>query len=253
MRTGRNPAGVLQVKGTLDAKVLAEDVIERRLGKIGHLVEELVARVGALIRVGIRVRRYRRARMKIRGFVGAHIEKQRILNHDIALFGRLNRGGVRDFNAHAMMSDDDAMGHEGARALLDMRGALDISVFLAADQGIIIDLDIGERCGAMVFLEPTDLQGVIAHRILLNRQKLCRAMPAGVDIEGVVSRPREQDMADIDRAAEDLQVIVIALMDVYIIDGGPGAAASESEPVEGVIALDKTAAKLDAHKIGRAS
>src|SRR5690606_3915568 len=105
----------------------------------------------------------------------------------------------------------------------------------------------GERDGvAAVGARP--LVHVVAGAVALDDDaELHGAVPGRVDVEAVVAGAGDDDPAGVDRAAEDLDAVVGAVVGLHVLDGGAAADAAHGQARQLVAAGEGEARVPDLH------
>src|SRR5690606_1613213 len=89
---------------------------------------------------------------------------------------------------------------------------------------------------------------VVAGAVALDHHaELHAAVPAGVDVEAVIAGAGDHDAPGVDRAAEDLDAVVGAVVDLHVLDGGAAADAAHGQALELVATGEGEAGVLDLH------
>src|SRR5690606_58785 len=148
--------------------------------------------------------------------------------------------------AAARRAGDHAVVELGLRALVEGdRGA----AAGAADVGEVGDLRVG--IGLAADRGPL-VHAVAAAGALDHDAELQRTVPAGVGVEAVVVGAGDHDVAAVDRAAEPLDAVVGAVVDLHVLEQGAVADAAEGDAVELVVRGDLEAGVLHAQVLDHA-
>src|SRR5690606_8608723 len=111
----------------------------------------------------------------------------------------------------------------------------------AADVGEVGDLGVGVRLTADG--RPL-VHAVAATGALDDDAELQRALPAGVGVEAVVVGAGDHDVAAVDRATEELDAVVGAVVHLHVLEQGAVADAAQGDAVEFVVGGDVEARML---------
>src|SRR5690606_5032891 len=123
-----------------------------------------------------------------------------------------------------------------------------------ADEGEVVELGIRDGLLVRRAAVAVRLEAVVAvHWILLDDHELRLAGPTEVPVEAVVLHPRDDDVADVHAAAEDLDAVIRSHVHVDVIDDRVGATTRQRQAVGLVVTGEDVAGKLDAEVLHNAA
>src|SRR5690606_1501396 len=158
--------------------------------------------------------------------------------------GGVGVGDVQAAGQRAGNAGEDRVDHGGLRARVEVGDGVVVGRRVAAHQRPVGDLGLGvvalgqrRRGRGGRELEAGRAAGRV-RGALGDDAELCPAAPAGVGVEGVVVGAVDDDVLQVDVAAEDFDAVVRRVEGLDVFDGGAGAHAGQGQGLQFVAGRD---------------